>query len=192
MMFKTNCFMFGLLLMLVCLVSGCASHFESLPAREEFSKTVIQLEKKYPELAQYNPSFERFIFTPVWDMPYADDLVEKWGEPQEKCLSWWNLCSPFILHNMYRWYWHIEDKTVNVLVDKPLVYGCEPYVFTMKIEGGYSSTVPEPIDDTPAPTDEPRSLSKKLAELKELHDKKLLTDMEYESARTKALEQFNK
>lgn len=64
---------------LLLLSAGCASHFGSLPAKQELSKPVAVLEQQYPELAEFNPSFGRFMCTPIWDMPYAEDLVAKWG-----------------------------------------------------------------------------------------------------------------
>lgn len=116
------------------LSSGCASHFGNLPAKQEFSKSIPSLEQQYHELSDYNPTFGRFMLTPVWNMPYADDLITKWGRPDEESLSWWNLGTLFIPHNMHRWYWYIEDKRVDVLIDKPLIYGYEPHVFTMKVD----------------------------------------------------------
>lgn len=116
--------------------AGCASHFESLPAKQELSKPVTVLEQQYPELVEYNPSFGRFMCTPIWDMPYAEDLVAKWGEPTEKSLSWWNVATLFVFHPMSRWYWYVENKKIDVLIDSPLGYGYEPHVFTLKMEEG--------------------------------------------------------
>jgi hypothetical protein len=125
--------MHGLLFAVLLCGSGCASHFRSLPTRQEFSKPLPELQQQYTAVYRYEPSFGRFMFTPIWDMPYADDLVKKWGEPDEKSLSWWNLYTLFIFHPMSRWYWHMGDKTVDVLIDSPLGYGYEPHVFTLKV-----------------------------------------------------------
>ena len=123
----------GALVCLIVLTSGCASHFNSLPEKQDMSKSVTVLEQQYPELAEYKPCFGRFMCTPIWDMPYAEDLVAKWGEPSEKSLSWWNVATLFVFHPMSRWYWHFENKDVDVLIDSPLGYGYEPHVFTLKL-----------------------------------------------------------
>lgn len=113
--------------------TGCASHFGALPARQEFSKPVAELTQQYSELTSYKPSCGRYLFTPIWDMPYADDLVAKWGKPDKSRISWWNLISFPLIHPMARWYWEIEGKTVDALIDRPVIYGYEPHVFTLEI-----------------------------------------------------------
>jgi hypothetical protein len=120
------------LLFVVVFVSGCASHFEALPARQEFNKPLAELHQQYPELTNYSPSFGRHMFTPMLKMPYAEDLIAKWGEPTETSFSFWNLLDP-IGHPMTRWYWNIEDKTVDALIDHPLLYGYAPHVFTLEV-----------------------------------------------------------
>lgn len=120
------------LLFVVLFVSGCASHFESLPTRQEFSKPLAELHQQYPELTNYNPTFARYMFTGISKMPYAEDLIAKWGQPDESIISWWNLLDP-IYHPMTRWYWNIENKTVDALIDHPIAYGFEPHVFTLEV-----------------------------------------------------------
>ena len=116
--------------------SGCASHFQSLPTAQEFSKPLSELKQQYPELSRYEPSFGRYMCTAIWKMPYAEDLVAKWGEPDEWHVSWWNLVLGCVIppfHPTSRWYWYMEDKTVEALIDHPLAYLYEPHVFTLKV-----------------------------------------------------------
>ena len=129
-------YVFALMCTAIIFVSGCASHFNLLPNADEFSKSLPELKQQYPELTRYEPSFGRYWFTAISDMPPAQDLVDKWGEPNEWHMSWWNLMlftviPPF--HPMSRWYWHMGDKVVEVLVDHPIAYGYRPHVFTLEV-----------------------------------------------------------
>ena len=179
--------------------SGCATHYGNLPARQEFRKPLYELQFQYPELKRCEPSFGRYMCTPIWEMPYVDDLVAKWGEPDEKHISWWNLISLPPLHPMSRWYWHIENKTIDVLVDRPIIYGYEAHVFTLKIVENGRKVEPwvepqaaqktaginqgnikeSPVEAAPVEAD----TFTRLKALKELKDAGLLTDEEYETRR---------
>ena len=176
--------------------TGCATHYGSLPARQEFRKPLHGLQQQYPELTRCEPSFGRYMCTPIWEMPYAEDLVAKWGEPDEKHISWLNLISFPPFHPMSRWYWNIENKTVDALIDRPIGYGYEAHVFTLKIvENGRK--VPawvEPQASQKATDAKQNNVTIKqqpkeadtfasLKALKELKDAGLVTDEEYETRR---------
>lgn len=180
--------------------SGCASHFESLPSRQEFRKSLYELQWQYPELTRCEPTFERHMCTPIWAMPYADDLIAKWGKPDKTRISWWNLISLPLLHPMSRWYWNIENKTIDVFIDRPILYGFEPHVFTLNIvENGRPSQPwiePQSVRENtqqadvkiiaPSETD----TFARLKALKELKDSGLLTEQEYESRRQALVNQL--
>jgi len=123
----------------VSLLAGCAArHFTSLPDSSEFHKPVETLWQEYPEMAQCQPTFSRqWLWCSIEDMPYAQDLVDKWGEPDERSVSWWNLM-PFAwvppFHPFTVWEWEKSDKRITATVDHPLGYGYEPHVWTLDIE----------------------------------------------------------
>lgn len=122
---------------LVLCLSGCSAwRYTSLPSSHEFSKPLATLLTEYPELRECEPTFGRYMATAVWDMPYAEDLVDKWGEPDYTRLSWWNLM-PFTVvppfHPMTVWRWYKADKEIDVLVDHPLAFGYGAHVWTLEV-----------------------------------------------------------
>ncbi len=190
----------AILLCAVLCGAGCATHFGSLPPRQEFRKPLHELQWQYPELTRCEPTFGRYMCTPISSMPYADDLIAKWGKPDETRISWWNLISLPPIHPMSRWYWHIENKTIDVLIDRPIAYGFEPHVFTLNIvENGRPSQPwiePQSVLKTTQQTDveikapaEPDTFAR-LKALKELKDSGLLTEQEYEARRQALVNQL--
>ena len=125
------------------LLPGCAAkHFGRLPDSSEFDKPVETLWQEYPELADCQPSAGRILICAIWDMPYAQDLIDKWGEPDARTWSWWNVM-PFCwvppFHPMSNWEWRKSDKRITATIDHPLGYGYEPHVWLLSID-----TVPKP------------------------------------------------
>jgi len=138
--------------------SGCAAnHFKSLPDKQEFNKPLSELKQQYNELSCYEPgpwydiaNFQKspfghadkpprpmqYFIPGIWDYPYAEDLVAKWGEPDKTTWSWWNLmpgCFIPPFNPMARWYWYMDGKEVDVLIDRPIAYGYKPHVVTLEV-----------------------------------------------------------
>lgn len=119
-------------------LQGCAIHVKSLPSPEEFHMSADSLYDMYPELGALKFEFGKFMFSPVWKMPYTEEFVERWGEPKSKGgWSSWNLL-PFTalppFHPMTTWEWEFGDKTVTATIDHPVIYGYEPHVWYVTIE----------------------------------------------------------
>ena len=85
-----------LLLILPIMVSaltnyGCGvkRQLEAVPQTpEEFQLPKAELKEKYPEVAVYSPKHEEFPFFVYCTQ--IDELVEKWGEPDNVTTQWWN------------------------------------------------------------------------------------------------------
>ena len=127
-----------LLACLVVVISGCSSwELTRLPSPSEFRKSVDQLYSEYPDLDRLESTTGRILFTLIMDMPRAEPLVERWGEPEKRRLSWWGLMPGTLIppfHPTTVWTWHMADKRVRARIDHPLGYGWEAHVWTVKID----------------------------------------------------------
>ncbi|MBM4039177.1 MAG: hypothetical protein FJ290_11755 [Planctomycetes bacterium] len=117
-------------------LAGCSSAaFYKLPTRQEMTaKTTQALVREFHDLRAYRPSAARYILTPVFDMPPVDPLIEAWGEPQSRRLSWVNLIPAFIVfHPTWVYRWEFTDKEAVAVVDCPLLFGYQPHVWSLRL-----------------------------------------------------------
>ena len=68
---------------LLLVVAGCASppSVGRLPPPSDFAKPVYALHNNYPDLKKLDPDEERRWWIGQGKMPYAEGLLEAWGEP---------------------------------------------------------------------------------------------------------------
>ena len=113
---------------------GCSTttHFTKLPRPDEFKKPLLQLKQEYPDLAKFeSPS----IFGTIFDMPEAGPLKDAWGGPQSTGFTAWMLLpTMWISQPSNYWYWEFEGKTVSAFIGRPVAFGLEPHVWTLKVE----------------------------------------------------------
>ena len=116
---------------LVLLLVGCATppSVGRLPAPAEFSKPVFALHNNYPDLKKLDPDEERRWWIGQGKMPYAEGLLEAWGEPTGYTLSMWNILPHrLIFRPRTYWIWTFEDKQIEAAIAHPLFRGYTPLV----------------------------------------------------------------
>jgi hypothetical protein len=118
---------------------GCDNaEFKKLPSRQEMNtQTRDQIRGQYSDFKTYGPGFVRdWIACPIWDMPSVDPMLDSWGEPDVKRLSWLNLI-PFTMvppfHPLSVYKWRFDGKEVVTRIDHPLGRGYDPCVWTLRL-----------------------------------------------------------
>lgn len=93
-------------LILFAFTSGCATqtktHFGSFPtALIDFELCPEELRTKYSDIDRFDgPYPQGFFFHSIYDLPPVEELKIKWGDPNNKRISWWNLKGPTFMTAM--------------------------------------------------------------------------------------------
>ena len=113
---------------------GCATstHFTKLPTPHEFKKPLQQLKEEYPDLTRYE---EIHLFDTIFRLLEAGPLELTLGEPHSTGFSSWMLWPPtWLIDPREYWFWEFNGKRVSALVNRPLAFGYQPHVSTLKVE----------------------------------------------------------
>lgn len=148
-LFKTNMIRPLFIVIPILLLAGCTNPLGPLPSKAEIGSLPIpELKQRYPFLCELEPRdfrpessgvIDKGYTDPRFAIPAAAGLIEKWGEPDHACLSWWSLKSLFIIGRFHRWYWYVNDKEVDAFIVRPIFNGFTPELVSMTIRLGKQS-----------------------------------------------------
>jgi hypothetical protein len=62
---------------------GCKTHVDSLPSTEDFARDPVAALRDYPQLEKIHADAGRWLWCSVFECPPAEEIIAKWGEPDD-------------------------------------------------------------------------------------------------------------
>ena len=110
-----------ILIWLSGLLAGCSFNVAEVPSPEEFSGSIREMVDRYPDMSRV---FKSYAEDSEPGMARIEPFVEKWGEPESKATSWWNLWpGNWLFIPQELWIWELSGRDIQCRVDHPIYEG---------------------------------------------------------------------